>query len=117
MASHADEGVRDPVGRRPMSVEEIRAAYAECAPWMDRLDWLDRRLTGRYRRRLFGNAEGRVLDVACGTGVNFRYLPPRVDLVGIDVSPEMLSKARDRLERLEVDGTLREMDEIGRAHV
>lgn len=110
MASHADEGVRDPAGRRPMSIEEIRASYAECAPWIDRFDWLDRRLTGRYRRRLFGDAEGRVLDVACGTGVNFRYLPPTADLVGIDVSPEMLSKARDRLERLERDGTLREMD-------
>jgi ubiquinone/menaquinone biosynthesis C-methylase UbiE len=93
-----------------MSIEEIRASYAECAPWMDRFDWLDRRLTGRYRRRLFENAEGRVLDVACGTGVNFRYLPPTVDLVGIDISPEMLARARDRLDRLEVNGTLREMD-------
>lgn len=93
-----------------MSLEEIRESYAECAPWMDRLDRLDRRLTGRYRRELFGDASGRVLDVACGTGVNVPYLPSDVDLVGIDVSPEMLASARDRLEALEVDGTVERMD-------
>lgn len=93
-----------------MSLEEIRDAYAGCAHWFDRLDWLDHKLTGRYRRQLFGTASGRVLDVACGTGANFPYLPPTVDLVGIDISPEMLAKAATRLETLEVDGTLREMD-------
>lgn len=93
-----------------MSLEEIRDSYADCADWMARFDWLDRRLTGRYRRRCFGDAEGRVLDVACGTGANFPYLPSSVDLVGIDISPEMLSKARNRLETLEIDGRLEVMD-------
>lgn len=101
---------RDPAARRPMSIAEIRDSYADCAPWIDRFDWLDRRLTGRYRRDAFEDAEGRVLDVACGTGTNFEYLPESVDLVGIDISPEMLEKARDRLDRLAIDGTLREMD-------
>ena len=93
-----------------MSLDEIRASYAECASWIDRFDWLNQRLTGQYRRQLFGDAEGRVLDVACGTGANFPYLPSTVDLVGVDVSPEMLTKARNRLERLEVEGMLHEMD-------
>ncbi|XVH33266.1 class I SAM-dependent methyltransferase (plasmid) [Haloferacaceae archaeon DSL9] len=110
MGTHSSETVRDPAERRPMSIEEIRESYAECAPWIDRFDWLDRRLTGRYRRRLFGDARGRVLDVACGTGPNFSYLPSDVDLVGIDISPEMLTKARERLDRLDLDGTVREMD-------
>lgn len=93
-----------------MSVDDIRASYAEHADVMDRFAWVDRLLVGRYRRHRFGDLEGRVLDVACGAGTNFRYLPAGVNLVGIDVSPEMLARARDRLASLPLDGTLYEMD-------
>jgi len=104
------DGGGGPAANRPMSVEEIQSAYAKYADWVDRFDWLDRLLTGRYRRRQFGDAEGRVLDVACGTGTNFPYLPATTDLVGVDVSPDMLAKARERLDELDRDGTLRRMD-------
>ncbi|WP_306059289.1 class I SAM-dependent methyltransferase [Natronococcus wangiae] len=99
-----------PAEHRHKSIDEIRSVYAEQADWIHRMEWFDRRLTGRYRRRLFASANGRVLDVACGTGPNFRYLPDAVDLTGIDISPEMLAKARRRLERLDVDATLYEMN-------
>jgi len=100
----------DAASLQPMSVSDIKDAYAEYADWMHRLEWLDRVVIGRYRRARFGDVEGRVLDVACGTGTNFRYLPDTVDLVGIDVSPEMLANAEEQLTELEIDGALREMD-------
>jgi len=93
-----------------MSVADIRESYAEYADRMHRLEWIDRVVMGRYRQARFGDVDGRVLDVACGTGTNFRYLPETVDLVGIDISPEMLANAADQLTELPIDGTLREMD-------
>lgn len=39
-------------------------------------------------------------------GANFPYLPSTVELVGTDISPEMLEKAHDRLAELDVGGRL-----------
>ncbi len=100
----------DPASNRPMSVSEIRETYADYADCFHRFERLDRAVTGRYRRVRFGDLEGQVLDVACGTGTNFRYLPEGVDLVGIDISPAMLAKAEERLTTLGMDGTVHEMD-------
>ena len=74
------------------------------------MDWCNRLLTGRYRRRLFWNARGRVLDVACGTGTNFRYLPDAVEYVGVDLSPAVLREADARFDELCRGETLLEMD-------
>ena len=45
----------------------------------------------------------RVLDVACGTGANFtsiqRRIGPSGELVGVDVTPQMLDQARARVLR------------------
>jgi len=93
-----------------MSVSDIKASYADFADGVRRFEWLDRATVGRYRRHRFGDVDGKVLDVACGTGTNFRYLPETVELVGIDISPDMLANAEDQLTDLGRDGTLKEMD-------
>jgi ubiquinone/menaquinone biosynthesis C-methylase UbiE len=93
-----------------MSVSDIKDSYAEFADGMSRFEWLDRSIIGHRRRHRFGDVEGKVLDVACGTGTNFRYLPETVELVGIDISPEMLANAEEQLTDLGRDGTLLEMD-------
>jgi len=95
---------------RPASLEDIRETYAEQADTVARMSWLNRLLTGRYRRQLFEKADGQVIDVACGTGTNVRYLPDSVEYVGLDISPEMLQHAANRFDRLERGDTLLEMD-------
>lgn len=100
----------DPAGPRPSTLDDVREVYAEQASTLDRCNWCNRLFTGRFRRRQFWSAEGRVLDVACGVGTNLEYLPSDVAYVGIDASPEVLQRAAKRYEQLTVGDTLREMD-------
>ncbi len=99
-----------PSQRRSKSAEEIADAYADVADTLARWRRLDRLFAGRYRRRQFERASGRVLDVACGTGKNFRYLPTSSEVVGIDVSDEMLAHARSEIDKLDLDGVVHQMD-------
>lgn len=49
---------------------------------------------------------GRILIVGVATGADFAYLPDGVDVMGIDLSPEMLSRARLKLNQCLADVTL-----------
>lgn len=93
-----------------MTIPDIQNAYARYAKWIDRLGWLNRLFTGRFRRRQFSQATGRVLDVACGAGTNFQYVPESAEIVGIDISEPLLERAQSELEMLERDGTVTQMN-------
>ena len=62
------------------------------------------------REILCGGARGHTLEVAVGTGRNLDFYPPQVRLVGLDLSPAMLTRARNRAERLERPIALVEAD-------
>jgi SAM-dependent methyltransferase len=50
-----------------------------------------------FRRRVIGAAEGRVLEVGIGSGLNLPLYGPSVrSVIGLDPSPELLRMARDR---------------------
>lgn len=51
--------------------------------------------TFKYRRKIFGKAEGRVLEVGIGVGLNYSFYKKNIELTGVDFSPEMLKKAQD----------------------
>jgi ubiquinone/menaquinone biosynthesis C-methylase UbiE len=51
----------------------------------------------KYRRAVVAAAQGRVLEVGVGSGLNFSYYGERVEIVyGIDPSPRLLALARRR---------------------
>ncbi len=97
-------------GERPMSLDGIRQLYADQAEMADRFDVCNRLFSGWARRRVYRQAQGRVLDVACGNGINVRYLPAGIEYVGIDLSPAMLANAAGRYPGLDRGVNLFEMD-------
>ncbi|WP_135304872.1 class I SAM-dependent methyltransferase [Haloarcula amylovorans] len=97
-------------GQQPHTIADVKETYREQATTMARMDWLNRAFSGRYRRALFGDATGRVLDVACGVGTNAQYLGHDAEYVGIDISGAVLTAARQRLDDTPRETTLYEMD-------
>lgn len=51
---------------------------------------------GPSKARLFQGMKGRVLFVAVGTGTDIRHFPPGREIVGVDISREMLRRAESR---------------------
>src|SRR5689334_16317403 len=53
------------------------------------------------RREIFARAKGSILDVACGSGENFAYYQrPGNTYTGVEISPVMAQRARDRAQKL-----------------
>lgn len=58
------------------------------------------RLATPYRARVAGTAEGRVLELGIGSGLNLAHYGPAVrEVIGIDPSSELLAMARRRAGR------------------
>jgi len=67
--------------------------------------------TTTHRQHVLAAARGAVLEVGCGTGLNFAHYPPAAArLVAIDPNPGMLAKAGDRAAALDLDITLAAAD-------
>ncbi|MGI9860592.1 methyltransferase domain-containing protein [Moorella naiadis] len=73
-------------------------------------DWMDRMIPDEWRRRVWREARGRVLEVGVGTGANFPFYPPGCQVTAIDFSPGMLARARQKLHLARVAVALQEMD-------
>jgi len=94
-----------------LSKETLQRKYDRAAHWYDPgetlLGWLG---LGRLRHKLLRKASGDVLEVAVGTGKNLPYYPRGCNVTATDLSPEMLTVARKRADRLDIDMTFYVMD-------
>ena len=80
----------------------VREAYRIWAPIYDYsfgvLAWPGRSLAVQK----LNEAEGKVLEIGVGTGLSLPRYKPSLDVTGIDLSPDMLAKAEERVESLKL---------------
>jgi ubiquinone/menaquinone biosynthesis C-methylase UbiE len=89
-----------------------RRAWSKQADHYDtQIGWWERRFFGEdHRPWACGFATGKVLEVAVGTGLNLPFYGEGLDVVGIDLSPDMLVIARRRALEAKREVDLREGD-------
>ncbi len=80
----------------------VREAYRIWAPIYDYsfglLAWPGCRLAVRKLNEI----EGKVLEIGVGTGLSLPHYKPSLEVTGIDLSPDMLAKAAERVESLKL---------------
>jgi len=87
---------------KDMDKESVQTIYRRWAPVYDLVFG---RVFERGRREVAAASErigGRVLEVGVGTGISLPYYSDRTRVVGIDLSEEMLARARRRVADLQL---------------
>ncbi|MFW6174799.1 MAG: class I SAM-dependent methyltransferase [Chloroflexota bacterium] len=85
-------------GPSPEETERTRKRYDRSASTYDLL-WApgERLFIRRMRRDLWRRAPaGRVLEVGVGTGENIRFYPPGAEVTAVDISNDMMARAKRR---------------------
>lgn len=95
-----------------MAVHELQVAYDEIADQYEKKTWFDQHILGvaRQRKQLMSLAHGKILDVACGTGLNFPMFAATAEITAIDLSPRMLEIAQQKAVTLNLNVQVKIMD-------
>lgn len=106
------EGVNLSVKPSLMDTDSVLHAYRRWAPIYDTTFGRIAAAGRKYAVELINQRRGKVLEVGVGTGLSLASYRPHLSVTGIDLSPEMLAKAREKVERLGLDYVdgLHEMD-------
>jgi phosphatidylethanolamine/phosphatidyl-N-methylethanolamine N-methyltransferase len=95
-----------------MDESAIKTAYRRWAPVYDNTFGRVASEGRKHAVEIINQSRGRVLEVGVGTGLSLPAYRRQLEIVGIDLSPEMLAKARERVAQLGLANVtgLHEMD-------
>lgn len=95
-----------------LTVNQLQGAYDELANEYEKKIWFDQNIlgVGRHRKQLMSSARGQILDVACGTGLNFAAFPTTSEITAIDLSSRMLEVAQHKAAQLKLNMQTQVMD-------
>ena len=81
-----------------MDTAAVREAYKRWAPVYDFTFGQVAKAGRIHAVEIINRRRGKVLEVGVGTGLSLPSYAPHLRITGIDLSPEMLDKARERVE-------------------
>jgi phosphatidylethanolamine/phosphatidyl-N-methylethanolamine N-methyltransferase len=82
-----------------MDTASVRDAYRRWAPVYDLTFGKIAEAGRKHAVQIINRRRGRVLEVGVGTGLSLPNYGGHLTITGIDLSPEMLAKAEDKVER------------------
>lgn len=87
-----------------LAPDQLQVAYDEIADGYEKKLWFDHYILGvaRQRKQLMSRANGKILDVACGTGLNFPHFPSTSEITAVDLSERMLGMAHRKTIELKL---------------
>jgi phosphatidylethanolamine/phosphatidyl-N-methylethanolamine N-methyltransferase len=96
VALERDDGLIVGIGR--IDEDAVKVAYRRWAPVYDHTFGRVSTESRRHAVEVINTRPGRVLEVGVGTGLALADYERHLQVVGIDLSPEMLDRARERVE-------------------
>ena len=82
------------------AIEKIQKRYNRNAKFYDFMEsMMEKGKMGEWRKNLWKEAQGKVLEVGVGTGQNIIYYPENSDITAIDFSERMLEKAKEKADK------------------
>ncbi|MBR9690680.1 class I SAM-dependent methyltransferase [Candidatus Woesearchaeota archaeon] len=90
---------------------KTKKRYDRFAGFYDGMEVLvEKRLFKRLRKSTISKLAGNILEIGVGTGKNLPYYNSKAKVTGIDLSPKMLERAREKSRKLNLKIKLLEMD-------
>jgi ubiquinone/menaquinone biosynthesis C-methylase UbiE len=87
--------------------EDVAKRRYDRNAWLfDFMDSFFAKMMADRKHELVAETSGRVLEVGVGTGASLVHYPEGVELVGIDISPKMLERAKAKASNFRGDLTL-----------
>lgn len=95
-----------------MKIEAVQSSYARWAPIYDKTFGAITNMGRRRAVQFINGMDGSVLEVGVGTGLSLAHYKPELKVTGIDFSTDMLAKAEDKVQELDLKHVieLRQMD-------
>ena len=88
---------RNSVNAHQMDEDAVREAYRRWAPVYDYTFGKVSTAGRRHAVEIINGSSGKVLEVGVGTGLSLPEYKSHLEITGIDLAPEMLEKARERI--------------------